>query len=152
MSIEFSGKLDFDADTRDLLERLGLESGGKVQMAIDKSVIDWCLQYVPWETGSLGKSAYSATVIGSGVVEYPGPYAHYLYYGEVYGPNIPVFEDDTGEPTGWFSPPGQKKSPTGRALEYATDVNPLAGSFWFERMKADHLQDIKQEAMNNAHS
>lgn len=150
MSLTFDGRAFTELEPLRLLEQMNLESGGKVQQAIDKSVIDWCLQYVPWETGSLGKSAYTATVIGSGEVEYPGPYAHYLYYGEVYGPNIPVFEDDTGEPTRWFSPPGQQKHPTGKALEYATDVNPLAGSFWFERMKADHMQDIIQEAMNNA--
>lgn len=130
----------------DLLRRFHLEKGGLVQQAIDKSVIDWNLQYCPWETGSLAKSAYAATVLGSGKVVYPGPYARYLYYGEVYGPNIPVFDDNTGEPTRFFSPPGQKKHPTGRKLQYSTDVNPLAGSFWFERMKADHKDDILREA------
>lgn len=145
--IEFAGTLFDDFNANDLLTRLGLQDGGPVQATIDKSVIDWCLQYVPWETGSLGKSAYGATVIGSGMVVYPGPYAHYMYYGEVYGPNIPVFEDDSGVPTRWFSPPGRKKTPTGRSLTYATDVNPLAGSFWFERMKADHLEDIKKEVL-----
>ena len=137
-------------DTAALLQRFNLQKGGKVQQVIDKCVIDYCLQYVPWETGTTGKSAYGATQIGSGEVKYPGPHAHYLYYGEVYGPNIPVFEDDSGIPTRFFSPPGKKKHPTGRALQYKTDVNPLAGSFWFERMKADRLQDIIQEAKNAA--
>ncbi|MCC8043916.1 MAG: minor capsid protein [Clostridiales bacterium] len=140
----------FDFDPDGLLAAKNLEEGGLVQQAIDKSVIDWDLQYVPWETGTLGKSAYSVTKIGSGEVVYPGPYARYQYYGEVMGPNIPVFEDDSGEPTRFFSPPGQKKSLTGKKLQYSTDVNPLAGSFWFERMKADHLQDIIQEAKNVA--
>ena len=139
-------------DTAALLRKFNLESGGKVQQVIDKSVIDYCLQYVPWDSGVLGKSAYGATQIGSGKVVYPGPYAHYMYYGEVYGPNIPVFEDDSGVPTHYFSPPGRKKHPTGRELQYKTDVNPLAGSYWFERMKADHLKDIIQEAKNAAGS
>ena len=134
----------------DLLHKHHLEKGGLVQQTIDKSVIDWNLQYVPWKTGSLGKSAYSATQIGSGKVIYPGPYARYLYYGEVYGPNIPVFDDDSGVPTRFFSPPGRKKHPTGRALQYRTDVNPLAGSHWFERMKADHREDILREAKDVA--
>ena len=129
-------------DTAALLRKFNLESGGKVQQTIDKCVIDYCL----------GKSAYGATQIGSGKVVYPGPYAHYMYYGEVYGPNIPVFEDDSGVPTRYFSPPGRKKHPTGRELQYKTDVNPLAGSYWFERMKADHLKDIIQEAKNAAGS
>ena len=145
--IEFKvEKVFMDLDTEDLLAKFNLESGGLVQKTIDKSVIDYNLRYVPWETGTLGKSPYSVTDIGSGEVVYPGPYAHYLYYGEIYGPNIPIFEDGSGEPTGWFSPKGQAKHPTGRPLEYSTDVNPLAGSYWFERMKADHLDDILKEA------
>ncbi len=139
-------KVGLQFDEAAALERLNLQSDGLVQQTIDKSVIDWNLQYCPWETGNLAKSAYTATQIGSGKVIYPGPYAHYLYYGGVYGPNIPIFDDDSGEPTGFFSPPNKKKHPTGRALEYSTDVNPLAGAFWFERMKADHLDDIVREA------
>lgn len=143
-------KVFLPRDEQELLRRFNLESGGKVQQVIDKAVIDFNLQYVPWETGTLGKSAYTATQIGSGKVVYPGPYARYLYYGEVYGPNIPVFEDGSGEPTRFFSPPGQKKHPTGRELQYAKDLNPLAGSYWLERMKADHLNDIIQEAKDAA--
>lgn len=139
-------KVGLPFDQMAALERLNLQSGGLVQQTIDKSVIDWSLQYCPMETGTLAKSAYTATQIGSGRVVYPGPYAHYQYYGEVYGPNIPIFDDDSGEPTGFFSPPGQKKHPTGRELHYNTDLNPLAGPFWFERMKADHLDDIVKEA------
>ena len=137
-------------DTRTMLKKFNLETGGLVQRVIDKTVIDYSLQYAPWESGSLAKSAYGATQIGSGRVIYPGPYAHYQYYGEVYGPNIPVFEDDSGVPTRFFSRPGEKKHPTGRSLQYATDVNPLAGPFWAERMKADHINDIVREAKNAA--
>lgn len=139
-------KVGLPFDQAAALERLNLQSGGLVQQVIDKAVIDWSIPYCPMETGALAKSAYTATQIGSGRVVYPGPYAHYLYYGEVYGPNIPIFDDDSGEPTGFFSPPGQKKHPTGRELHYNTDLNPLAGPFWFERMKADHLNDIVKEA------
>ena len=134
----------------DLLKKANLEKGGLVQQAIDKAVIDWNMQYCPMETGTLAKSPYSVTEIGSGKVVYPGPYARYLYYGEVMGPNIPVFEDDSGEPTRFFSPPGQKKHLTGRQLEFSTDLNPLAGAFWFERMKADHMDDILKEAKSVA--
>ena len=136
--------------SRAILREYNLLTGGRVQQAIDKAVIDYSLQYVPWETGTLAKSAYGATRIGSGTVVYPGPYAHYQYYGEVYGPNIPVFEDDSGVPTRFFSPPGQKKYPTGRPLHHATDVNPLAGPFWIRRMKVRHMKDIIREAKNAA--
>lgn len=142
-------KAHFRLNNRDLLRSRGLEKGGRVQQAIDKAVIDWSLPYCPWDTGTLAKSPYSATTIGSGRVVYPGPYARYQYYGEVYGPNIPIFEDNSGEPTGFFSPPNQKKHPTGRQLDYSKSRarnSPLAGSFWFERMKADHAKDIIKEA------
>lgn len=134
----------------DLLKKANLEKGGLVQQAIDKAVIDWNVQYCPMETGTLAKSPYSVTEIGSGKVIYSGPYARYLYYGELMGPNIPVFEDDSGEPTRFFSPRGQKKHLTGRQLEFSTDLNPLAGAFWFERMKADHMDDILKEAKSVA--
>lgn len=134
----------------DLLARCNLEKGGKVQQVIDKAVIDYDLQYVPMQSGTLGKSAYTATQIGSGRVVYNTPYARYLYYGQAMGPNIPVFEDDTGIPTRYFSRPGEKKHLTGKPLEYSKEMNPLAGSFWFERMKADHMKDILKEAQNVA--
>lgn len=148
--ITFKTKVFMPKDTVAMLKKFNLEKGGLVQQTLDKTVIDYNLAYAPWETGSLAKGAYEATQIGSGKVVYPGPYAHYQYYGEIYGPNIPVFEDNTGIPTRFFSPPGQKKHPTGRPLEHATDVNPLAGPFWFERMKADRMQDIVQEAKDVA--
>lgn len=148
MATTLKANFHWNRGTADMLRRCNLETGGKVQQVIDKSVIDYCLQYVPMATGTLGKSAYTATAIGSGKVTYPGPYARYLYYGEVIGPNIPVFEDDSGEPTRFFSKPGTKKHLTGRSLQYSKDLNPLAGSFWFERMKADHKEDILKEAQN----
>lgn len=148
--ITFDAKVHMPRNTAAMLQRFNLQKGGLVQQTIDKTVIDYNLAYCPWESGLMAKSAYGATQIGSGRVIYPGPYAHYHYYGEIYGPNVPVFEDDSGVPTRFFSPPGQKKHPTGRPLQHATDVNPLAGPFWFERMKADRLQDIVQEAKSVA--
>lgn len=147
----FSGELRLP-DVDGLLHKFNLESGGLVQQVVDTAVIKYCIPYTPFDTGTLANSAYSATEIGSGIVEYPGPYAHYLYYGRVYGPNIPVFEDDSGTPTRWFSPPGRQKHPTGKELTYKTDLNPLAGPFWFERMKADHKNDILEEAKHAAGS
>lgn len=146
-------KAHFQLHSKDLLLSRGLNKGGVVQQVIDKSVIDFSLPYCPWDTGTLAKSPYAVTTIGSGRVVYPGPYARYQYYGEVYGPNIPVFEDDSGEPTRFFSPPGQKKHPTGRSIDYSKSRaknGPLAGSFWFERMKADRGKDIVKEATDVA--
>lgn len=143
-------KVYMPKDTAEMLKNHNLEKGGLVQQVIDKTVIDYMQPYTPWETGALAKDPYAHTQIGSGRIIYRSPYARYLYYGEVYGPNIPIFEDNSATPTRFFSPPGQKKNPTGRPLQYSKDVNPLAGSFWFERMKADRMQDIIQEAKKAA--
>lgn len=144
LAVRFFTQIDFD--TNATLRRLGLEPGGRVQMAVDNAVMKYCQPFMPFDSGRLSKSVYTATVPGSGEVVWPGPYAHYMWAGEVYGPNIPVFDDDSGVPTRWFSPPNQKKHPTGRDLHYTTDKNPLAGPRWEERMKAAYMDAVLHEA------
>ena len=133
MNLSLMAHVDFDA--KKALRRLDVQTGGRVQQVIDKSVIDWCLKYCPWDAGVLAKSAYSATVIGSGLVVYPGPYAHYQYVGEVYGPNIPR-KDDNGNIIGWYSPPGKKKHPTGRKMAKYSQSG--TGPEWFSKAKERH--------------
>lgn len=82
-----NARFNFGRSVTDLLRARNLEKGGKVQQAIDNSVIAWNMQYVPWKTGTLAKSPYRAYTPGK--VVYEGPYARYLYYGEVMGPSIP---------------------------------------------------------------
>lgn len=134
----------------DLLRAANLEKGGLVQKAIDKAVIRWCIDYCPFDTGLLARSPNIYTEIGSGKIIYEVPYARYLYYGKVMGPNIPVFDDNSNEPSGFFSPKNQKKHLTGEKLIYSTDKNPLSGPFWDRRMVADHMDDIIKEAKNAA--
>jgi hypothetical protein len=141
----YVGKLDIPSDKKKLLQKMNLEAGGRVQQVIDAAVIRYCIPYVPFENGDLAGSPYRETTIGSGEIKYPGPYAHYMYYGEVYGPNFPIFVNGSAEPI-WRSKKGEAKHPMGRKLTYRTEKNALAGPFWFERMKADHLNDIIEEA------
>ena len=134
-------RLDAQLSPDDILAAYGLETGGRVQRAIDQTVIDYCQPYVPASPDrTLEFSAQASTEIGSGQVVWNTPYAHYQYIGIVYGPNIPILQD--GILLGWFSPPGRPKSPTDRELTYDTAQNPMAGPYWFERMKADRLNDI----------
>ena len=131
--------------TDDVLAQLGLDEGGRVQRIIDQRVIDYCQPYVPASPDrTLEFSAQISTEIGSGQVVWNTPYAHYQYMGIVYGPNIPIIQD--GVLMGFFSPPGRPKYPTDRELIYDRAQNPLAGPRWFERMKADRLNDILDEA------
>ena len=115
--------------TEELLRRFNLEKGGKVQLAIDNEVIRLSEPYAPFDTGTLAHSPYANKPPQGGKVIYPGPYARYQWHGKVMGPNIPVFEDDTGIPTRFFSPKGQKKHLTGKDLKYRTDKSPNAGPF-----------------------
>lgn len=129
-----------------IMHQHGLEDMGSVQRFIDSEVIRLMGPYTPFRTGSLERSAIISTVIGSGKVRQNTPYARYLYYGEVYGPNLPIrngkisFNEADGPIERWVSP--KKKSPTGRALKYNTSAHPLAGKRWFERMVADHKDEI----------
>ena len=126
-----------------ILRKRNLEKGGAVQRYIDSEVIRQCEPYVPFDEGTLTRSVSLATRIGSGTVIYATPYARYQYYGMVYGPNIPMTIG--GEET-FRSPKGKIKSPTGRSLTYNRERHPLAGSRWFERMKADRKKDILEGA------
>ncbi len=110
------------------------------QKIVDSECLRYMDPYIPYDTGTLAKSAVIGTVIGSGLIVQNTPYARYLYYGEVYGPNIPITTG--GEVTGFYSP--AHKEPTGRPIQYNTTKHPLAGKMWFERMKQDHLNDIKK--------
>lgn len=124
----------------------------KAQEFIDSECIRLMKPYTPFRNGFLEKSATLGTVIGSGEIHQIAPYARYLYYGEVYGPNIPVREN--GQIVGYFSPKDKKKQPIGRQMEYDTTKHPQAGKMWFERMKADHKEEILQgaaEILGGAH-
>lgn len=116
----------------------------KAQEFIDRECIVQMIPYTPWRNGFLEQSVKLGTVLGSGELRYLSPYARYLYYGEIYGPNIPIYEGD--RIVGYFSPKGQKKHPTGREMTYDTSRHPQAGKLWFERMKADHADEIRAGA------
>lgn len=94
-----------------------------------------CSPYVPKDSGMLDDNV----AIDEKCVHYKSPYAHYQYKGEVYGPNIPLSDG------GFYSPPNQKKTPTGRPLQYSKDVNPLATSEWDKAMKVSKGDQLAQE-------
>ena len=63
---------------------------------------------------------------------------HYLYMGEIYGPNIPIY--DGGELMGFWSPP--HKTPTGRKLKYSTFRHPLATDHWDQAMMTARKDEL----------
>lgn len=88
----------------------------QAQKYVDSEVLRHTDPYVPMLTGSLKKSGFSGTVVGSGVVRYTAPYAERQYYN-----NAGHGAEGTNASGG---------------------VRGLRGKFWFERMKADHKDEI----------
>ena len=72
--------------------------------------------YCPFREGALYNTVNISGGGGAGVIEHTVPYAHYLYEGEVYGPNVPIGQG--GAIVGYFSPV-TPKHPTGKMLKYS---------------------------------
>lgn len=91
------------------------------QKFVDSEVLRLSDKYTPFRVGFLKKSGILGTDIGNGEVQWIAPYARYQYYGKVM---------------------------IGKAPKKATDIDlvyvggPQRGSYWFERMKIDHKQEI----------
>lgn len=85
--------------------------------------------YVPKSDGAAAHLVNAVQVIktgeGKSEIIYPGPYAHYVYIGEVYGPNFMT-------ENGWRSYAGKSKTPTGRQMEYTGA--PERGKEWDKKM------------------
>ncbi|MFV0344212.1 MAG: minor capsid protein [Anaerocolumna sp.] len=126
----FHGHLEINP-TDTLLKARGIEPGGRVQKFVDQESIRYMDPLTPRLNGLLTKSVTLGTVIGSGELEYTSPYARYHYYGKL------MVSPTTGSP---FASKGEKKVLTDRDMEY--NGAPQRGPFWFERMKADHKEDI----------
>lgn len=88
----------------------------KAQKYVDSEVLRLSDPYVPFDTGMLKKSGISGTVLGSGEVDYTAPYARPQYYTNA----------------------GHGK----QGVNASGGTGGLRGKFWFERMKADHMNEI----------
>ena len=122
-----------------LISRLDAINNETTMTAVHNTLAKWCDPYVPMQNGPLSQTVQ----ISAQGVRYIQPYARYQYYGEVYGPNIPIIEG--GDIVGWFSPKGKKKHPTGRPLTYSKEYHPLATSFWDKAMLRDHREEFVDE-------
>lgn len=145
--MKFDGKLEIKS--KDLKRRHGIGTGGPVQMVIDNAVMRYMGPYMPRrQAGELEHMMHLSTVVGSGRINIPGPYAHYLHEGIVYVDpkyNCAGFMTKGGE---WRSRKNviKVRSNPIRELQY-TDA-PMRGKKFFDRMKADYKQDILDEAQD----
>lgn len=81
---------------------------------------DW----VPMKEGDL----YNQVRFAPKEITHTAPYAHYMYEGKVYGPNIPLYEGD--HIAGYFSQPNRKKKPTGKSLKFSRQYHDKACARW----------------------
>ena len=131
----FNGSLELKS-TNFILKNHGIQPGGPVQKVIDSETMRYMGDYMPRrQAGELEHMMVLSTVIGSGQIDIPGPYAHYLHEGILY------VSPTTG--SSWAKK-NEIKVPTERELTYAGA--PMRGKKWFDRMKADHRGDIIQAA------
>ena len=144
-------KVELNISTAETIKRNhGLQKGGPVQKLVDSEAMRYMSDYMPrGQAGELEHMMVMATVLGSGQIDIPGPYAHYLHEGIVYVDpkyNCAGWISNTpGKYFGqWYSRKGVIKEPTNRELTYAGA--PMRGKKWFDRMKADHRDDILQAA------
>ncbi|MDD3253824.1 MAG: minor capsid protein [Lachnospiraceae bacterium] len=131
----FDAKLDIkSADF--LLGSRGLQPGGPVQKVVDSECMRYMSDYMPRrQAGELEHMMILSTVIGSGEIDIPGPYAHYLHEGILY------VSPSTG--SAWAKK-DEIKVPTDKELTYAGA--PMRGKKFFDRMKADHKKNILEAA------
>lgn len=80
----------------------------EAQKLLNMQVVADSAPFVPFRQGALRNSVRYPDGVYGGIVEYDTPYAHYLYKGVVYGPNIPL-KDAEGNIIGWTSPPSKSR-------------------------------------------
>ena len=145
--MQITAKLDLNL--QGLKTQCGLGKGGRVQMFIDSECIRLMDDYTPDLNGVLKRSIRLNTVIGNGLLVQATPYARYQYYGMLMVDPITLkgsfYDPKTGR---HWSRPGVSKimDPKGRKLNHNTVKSPKAGPHWFERMVADHKDDIGRGA------
>ena len=71
--------------TAEMRRRHKVAENGPVQAAIDSECMRYMSDYMPRrQAGELKHLMVAATTIGSGQIDTPGPFAHYLYEGILY--------------------------------------------------------------------
>lgn len=113
------------------------------------AAIQWHRMYkdfVPMKTGIL----YNQVDYAPKTITHTASYAHYLYEGQVYGPNIPVMEGK--RVTGYFSIPNRAKKPTGKALNFSKQFHPKASAKWDQAAKPTQLPKLVQEIQRHIDS
>lgn len=127
-----------------ILTRLGVNKTGDVQMFLTNTVNRRITRYIPYRSSAL--STKLKFIKSPTKIEVLGPYARYMYYGEVMVDPVTRaagFIDKDGQ---WKSRKGVPKVRSGRPINYdTTGKHPLAGPLWDQRMMAAEGAQIAAE-------
>lgn len=124
---------------------LGIQSNGPIHTFFTETCAKAMDDYVPYMDGNL--ALYH--IEGANRIVYDTLYAHYMYIGDVMGPNIPIKEN--GAIVGWFSPPGKEKHYTGKKIDYSKSKargHRNAGPYWDKRMWTAEKDKIIRQVQN----
>jgi len=150
MSFIFEVECDIDRLEKTVLS--DFEPGGVAQYTWSKIVFDGSVPYMPMHTGNFinRSQIHSEPLMSQGELEYPGPFAHYLWEGVLYvDPEYgkgAFFSEDYG----FWSRPGVTKIPSGIPLTFNQEANPNAGPRWVERASADLMPKWEAEMQRHA--
>ncbi len=103
----------------------------EAQKFVDSEVLRLSEPFIPLDTSMLIKSGILGTEIGSGMVRWIAPYAKFQYYGKVM-----IGKDSRSA----WAKLGERKVVTSKKLTYHGGGE--RGSFWFDRMKTVHKDQI----------
>lgn len=136
----FTADVEIDIDEQALGHKLDALVDDQTMMRVYKLLARMCEPYVPWQYGNLANTIE----ITPEYLRYVQEYAHYIYTGEIYGPNIPIIEN--GIIVDWRSPKGKgSKHPTDRPIQYSTSVHTNATSEWDKAMMREHGDEFTQQ-------
>lgn len=136
----FNARLEMKP-TQEMIRSHGLGKGGPIQKYVDSECIRLMAPYTPMLGGALVKAPEAGPPIGSGEIIQDTPYARFQYYGKVM-----IYPATRST----WAPKYGKKEVTEKDLVHQKSKHPMAGPFWFERMKADHKEDILNGAQEVA--
>lgn len=95
--------------------------------------------YTPGSSLVMSRGSKTYTERGKGIVEYPGPYARFQYYGKVMV--------GVKSRSAWANK-GESKTVTGANLQYSKFRHPLATSKWDNAMKIARGKDLAKATEN----
>ncbi|HAB66594.1 MAG TPA: hypothetical protein DCE23_04420 [Firmicutes bacterium] len=123
-----------------LQKAVSLDEGGKVQMYIDKFVLERSAPYTPGK--HIIDAGIKGTSIGSGKVVYDDPSASYLYEGKLMVDPTTLKGAFYSPDYGYWSRPNTEKilDPSNRNLIFQGGGK--SGDHWFDRMIEDEFDNL----------